>query len=89
MAAAQYQIGVLVGRPPAGLADELGATAAIPSLPADVAVATPDSLVRHRPDVASAERQLAAERALRRRGQGGLPAAHHGRRERRISRRGR
>ena len=64
VASAQFQVGVLVGRPPAGLADELGATAAIPSLPTDVAVASPDSLIRHRPDVASAERQVAAERAF-------------------------
>ena len=64
VASAQYQIAVLVGRPPASLADELSATAAIPPLPAGVSVAAPDSLIRRRPDVSSAERQVAAERAF-------------------------
>jgi outer membrane protein, multidrug efflux system len=61
---AQYQIGVLVGRPPAAVAKELDAVAALPAFPAAVSVASPDSVVRRRPDVAAAERQLAVERAL-------------------------
>lgn len=61
---AQYQIGVLVGRPPAVVAKELDAVAVLPPLPATVTVASPDSVVRRRPDVAAAERQLAVERAL-------------------------
>lgn len=64
VASAQYQVGVLVGRPPALLAGELTEYAAIPALPASVAVASPDSLIRRRPDVAAAERQVAAERAF-------------------------
>lgn len=64
VAAAQYAIGVLVARPPAGLAVELAPMAAMPPLPTDVAVANPDSLIRQRPDVAAAERQAAAERAF-------------------------
>jgi NodT family efflux transporter outer membrane factor (OMF) lipoprotein len=64
VASAQYQIGVLVGRPPARLADELSEYAAIPPLPASVALASPDSLIRRRPDVSAAERQVAAERAF-------------------------
>jgi multidrug efflux system outer membrane protein len=64
VAAAQYGIGVLVGRPPAKLASELDTVVALPALPATVTVASPDSLVRRRPDVASAERQLAAEHAF-------------------------
>jgi multidrug efflux system outer membrane protein len=64
VASAQYQIGVLVGRPPARLADELSEYAAIPPLPASVVVAGPDSLIRRRPDVSAAERQVAAERAF-------------------------
>jgi multidrug efflux system outer membrane protein len=64
VAAAQYGIGVLVGRPPAKLASELDTVVALPALPAVVTVASPDSLVRRRPDVASAERQLAAEHAF-------------------------
>ncbi len=61
---AQYRIGVLVGRPPAAVAAELAPAAALPALPALVEVAVPDSVVRARPDVAAAERQLAAQRAL-------------------------
>ncbi|MGH7510524.1 MAG: efflux transporter outer membrane subunit [Gemmatimonadales bacterium] len=61
---AQYQIGVLVGRPPAALAAELEPVAALPTLPPPIWVASPDSVVRQRPDVAAAERQLAVERAL-------------------------
>ncbi|MEO6057495.1 MAG: TolC family protein [Gemmatimonadales bacterium] len=64
VAAAQYQIGVLVGRPPAGLAGELADYAAIPPLPSSVTVVSADSLIRRRPDVAAAERQVAAERAF-------------------------
>jgi NodT family efflux transporter outer membrane factor (OMF) lipoprotein len=61
---AQYQIGVLVGRPPAAVAGELDQVAPLPAFPATVAVASPDSVVRRRPDVAAAERQVAVERAL-------------------------
>jgi NodT family efflux transporter outer membrane factor (OMF) lipoprotein len=61
---AQYQIGVLVGRPPAAVAAELDQVAPLPAFPATVAVASPDSVVRRRPDVAAAERQVAVERAL-------------------------
>jgi NodT family efflux transporter outer membrane factor (OMF) lipoprotein len=64
VAAAQYRIGVLTGRPPADVATELRSVAAIPQLPATVAVAAPDSLIRRRPDVAAAERRVAAEHAF-------------------------
>ena len=64
VASAQYQIGVLVGRPPATLAEELAQAVAVPALPSGVTVASPDSLIRRRPDVAAAERQVAAERAF-------------------------
>ena len=60
---AQYQIGVLVGRPPAAIAAELEPVAALPALPQAISVANPDSVVRWRPDVAAAERALAVERA--------------------------
>src|SRR4051812_6876241 len=59
---AQYKFGVWVGRPPAALAAELDATAALPSLPDAISVETPDSVIRRRPDVMAAERQLAVER---------------------------
>jgi outer membrane protein, multidrug efflux system len=61
---AEYQIAVLTGRPPAALAGELDAIAPLPAFPTAVAVASPDSVVRRRPDVSAAERQLAVERAL-------------------------
>jgi multidrug efflux system outer membrane protein len=64
VAAAQYRIGVLAGRPPAEVAGELTQAAPMPTLPASVAVARPDSLIRRRPDVARAERRVAAEHAF-------------------------
>lgn len=66
IAATQYRIGVLVGRPPAAVAADLAgpAPALPPALPAALEVASPDSLVRRRPDVRSAERQLAARTAF-------------------------
>lgn len=64
VAAAQYRIGVLAGRPPAAVAGELDSIAPMPPLPATVTVAAPDSLIRRRPDVAAAERRVAAEHAF-------------------------
>jgi multidrug efflux system outer membrane protein len=64
VAAAQYRIGVLVGRSPAAVARELTQPARLPSLPAIGDLGSPDSVVRNRPDVALAERRAAAERAF-------------------------
>ncbi len=64
VAAAEYQIGVLLGRPPASVATALDVPAALPAFPDSVSVVSPDSLVRHRPDVAAAERLVAAQHAL-------------------------
>lgn len=64
VAQAQYQIGVLVGRPPAAVAGELAGAAALPELPSVSTLGRPDSVILRRPDVAAAERQLAVERAL-------------------------
>ena len=64
VAEAQYRIGVLVGRPPAAVAAELTRTARLPALPAVTAVASAESIIRRRPDVAAAERQLAVEHSL-------------------------
>jgi outer membrane protein TolC len=64
VAAAQYRIGVLVGRSPETVAAELTTVADLPPLPTVVALVSPDSLIRRRPDVAAAERRLAAERAF-------------------------
>jgi multidrug efflux system outer membrane protein len=64
VAAAQYRIGVLVGRAPTAVAAELGPVGGRPSLPDSVAVGSPDSVTRNRPDVAAAERFAAAQAAL-------------------------
>ena len=64
VAAAQYRIGVLVGRSPTDVAAELGPVEGRTSLPDSVAVGSPDSVTRHRPDVAAAERFAAAQTAL-------------------------
>ena len=64
VATAQYRLGVLVGRPPAEVARELDSVAPMPPLPPSVAVSSPDTLIRRRPDVAAAERRVAAEHAF-------------------------
>jgi multidrug efflux system outer membrane protein len=64
VAAAQYRIAVLVGRSPGSLRVQLADSTALPILPAFTAVSSPDSLIAARPDVAAAERRVAAERAL-------------------------
>jgi NodT family efflux transporter outer membrane factor (OMF) lipoprotein len=64
VAQAQYQIGVLVGRTPAAVAGELATAAPLPELPSVGTLASPDSVILRRPDVAAAERRLAVERAL-------------------------
>jgi len=64
VAAAQYRIGVLVGRPPAAVAAELDQPGRIPTLPDVAAIGNPEAVVRGRPDVAAAERQTAAQGAL-------------------------
>ncbi len=64
VASAQYRIGVLVGRPPAAVAGELQSFGALPEPPAVEDVVSPDSLIKNRPDVLSAERRLAAETAF-------------------------
>ena len=64
VAAAQYRLGVLVGRPPAAVAGELDSIAPMPPLPETVAVSAPDTLIRRRPDVAAVERRVAAEHAF-------------------------
>jgi multidrug efflux system outer membrane protein len=64
VAAAQFRIGVLVGRSPATVAAELAASSPLPVLPDVPVISNPDVVVKHRPDVASAERFAASQRAL-------------------------
>ena len=58
-----HRLGVLLGQPPEALLAELSAPAAIPSSPPEVPVGLPSELLRRRPDVQQAERQLAASTA--------------------------
>jgi len=64
VAAAQYRIGTLVGRSPGAVAQELDQAAPLPELPEVTGIASPETVVRDRPDVATAERVAAAQAAL-------------------------
>ena len=55
---------MLLGQNPGGLGDELAQPAPIPPRPAALTVALPVDMVRQRPDIREAERQLAAQTAL-------------------------
>jgi outer membrane protein TolC len=56
---AKLSLGVLLGRTPSELEQELAAGSGIPTAPAEVAIAVPADLLRRRPDVRSAERAAA------------------------------
>jgi NodT family efflux transporter outer membrane factor (OMF) lipoprotein len=56
-------LSVLLGVPPNDLTDILGRSSGIPAPPPSVAVGIPADLLRRRPDVRRAERQLAAQSA--------------------------
>jgi NodT family efflux transporter outer membrane factor (OMF) lipoprotein len=58
-----HRLGVLLNQPPDALQRELSVAAPIPSAPPEVPVGLPSDLLLRRPDVQSAERQLAAETA--------------------------
>jgi len=60
---AAYRLDVLLGSQPGALWDELSKAGAIPSLPPEVLVGLPSELLRRRPDIRTAERQLAAATA--------------------------
>jgi outer membrane protein, multidrug efflux system len=60
---AAHRLDVLLGSQPGGLWDELSKETAIPNLPPEVLVGLPSELLRRRPDIRSAERQLAAATA--------------------------
>ena len=64
IAASRYRIAVLLGRSPENLPPALLTVADLPPLPDTVRVGSPADLVRRRPDVLSAERQLAAQTML-------------------------
>lgn len=57
------QLAVLTGQEPGALDVQLAAPAPVPAVPASVAVGDPATLLRNRPDIRMAERQLAAANA--------------------------
>ena len=61
--AAQYTIAVLLGEFPESMAQELSATGTIPALPPKLNTGVPVELLRTRPDIREAERDLAAATA--------------------------
>jgi NodT family efflux transporter outer membrane factor (OMF) lipoprotein len=63
LAASIHRLGVLLGQPPGALQTELATVAPIPAAPPVVPVGLPSELLLRRPDVAMAERQLAAATA--------------------------
>jgi NodT family efflux transporter outer membrane factor (OMF) lipoprotein len=58
-----YRLGVLLGEPPQVLYDMLIKSAPLPKLPETIALGIPADLLRQRPDVRRAERELAAQTA--------------------------
>jgi outer membrane protein, multidrug efflux system len=58
-----YRLSVLTGRVPTALVERLSAPLELPALPPFSAIGTPERLLRRRPDVRVAERQLAAATA--------------------------
>lgn len=61
--AAVFRIGVLLGQEPASLDAELRPSGALPASPPDLPVGLPSELLRRRPDIRKAERELAAATA--------------------------
>lgn len=58
-----HRLSVLTGREPSALTERLAPTRELPDLPASIAIGDPATLLRHRPDVRAAERELAAATA--------------------------
>jgi NodT family efflux transporter outer membrane factor (OMF) lipoprotein len=56
-------LAVLLGQPPHDMSALLGEPRPIPTVPAEIALGMPQDLIRRRPDIRVAERQLAAQSA--------------------------
>ncbi len=63
VARAIHRLGVLTGQPPAALRQQLGGESAFPDIPEQISVGDPAALLRRRPDIRIAERQLASATA--------------------------
>ncbi|MBN1957436.1 MAG: efflux transporter outer membrane subunit [Desulfuromonadales bacterium] len=63
LGATKNRLAILLGEQPGQLHQELADIKALPRLPASVAVGIPAETLRHRPDIRSAERRLAAQSA--------------------------
>ncbi len=63
MNAAQYTLAVLIGEYPENMVEELSKPDLIPSMPAPAAPGVPLDLLKRRPDIQQAERELAAATA--------------------------
>jgi outer membrane protein, multidrug efflux system len=63
IAEAQNRLAVLLGEAPGAVHAELSKPEPVPSLPPEVAIGVPADLLRQRPEVRRAERQLAAQTA--------------------------
>jgi len=60
---AKHRLAVLIGQPPGQLKELLTDPKPIPSPPQDIAIGVPADMLRRRPDIRRAERQLAAQTA--------------------------
>jgi outer membrane protein, multidrug efflux system len=60
---AVHRLGVLTGKPPEALVSSLGMPHAVPVPPPEISVGLPSDLLRRRPDIRLAERQIAAATA--------------------------
>jgi len=58
-----YRLGVLIGKQPAALIEQLGPEAALPANPPIIPIGLPSDLLRRRPDIRQSERELAAATA--------------------------
>ena len=61
---AKNRLSVLLGQNPGSLKDELAERKAIPMPPLEIAVGVPADVLRRRPDIRKAERELAAQTAV-------------------------